>query len=114
MTLGTQSVSGAPIAQYHRKAQSVPVQDRPISTSFPSLEGPVNHPEAEYATQFCNAHFRLASRQIDLVLIFPRGSMRTMKRLREFVSVFVAYRKHHSTGYAARIAFDCAFLGRPF
>jgi len=39
VTLGTQSVSGAPIAQYHRKAQSVPVQDRPISTSFPSLEG---------------------------------------------------------------------------
>src|SRR5882757_5844666 len=74
VTLGTQSVSGTPIAQHHRKEQSVSVQNRPVSTSFPSLEGPVNHLEAEYAPQFRNVHFRLASRQIDLVLIFPRGA----------------------------------------
>ena len=37
-----------------------------------------------------------------------------MNRLREFVSVFIAYRKHHSTSYAARIAFDCVFRGHPF
>src|SRR5437660_3952788 len=77
VTPGTQSVTGTPIAQHQRKEQSVPVENRPISTSFRSLEGPVNHLEAEYAPQFRNAHFRLASRQIDLVLILPRGSMRT-------------------------------------
>src|SRR6266567_4109804 len=67
---GTQSVSGTPVAQQQRKTQLVAVHKRPIYTSLPSLERPVNHPEAEYAPQFRNAHFRVASRQIDLVLIF--------------------------------------------
>jgi len=75
VTLGTQSVSRAPIAQYHRKRKSVPVQDRPISTSFPSLAGPVNHPEGGRAPQIPYAHFPLASRQIDLVLIFPGAAL---------------------------------------
>src|SRR5260370_1258435 len=77
VTLGTQSVSGAPIAQHHRKTQPVAVQNRPICTSFPSLGRPVNHPEAEYAPQFRNIHFRIASCQIDLVLIFPRRALRS-------------------------------------
>src|SRR6266704_1893757 len=68
---GTQAVSRAPIAQHHRKTQPVAVQNHAIlTTSLPSLGRPVNHPEAEYAPQFRNAHFRVASRQIDLVLIF--------------------------------------------
>src|ERR1700732_1299208 len=46
VTLGTQSVAGTPIAQHHRKEQPVPVENRPITTSFPSLEGPVNLLEA--------------------------------------------------------------------
>src|SRR5882762_6213467 len=59
VTLGTQPVSGTPIAQHHWKTQPVPVQDRPIPTSFPSLGRPVNHPEAEYAPQFRSAHSRI-------------------------------------------------------
>src|SRR6266851_2761677 len=77
VTLGAQSVSRAPIAQHHRKTQPVAVQNRPICTSFPSLGRPVNHPEAEYAPQFRNTHFRIASCQIDLVLIFPRRALRS-------------------------------------
>src|SRR6266849_1253115 len=77
VTLGTQSVSRAPIAQHHRETQPVAVQNRPICTSFPSLGRPVNHPEAEYAPQFRNTHFRIASCQIDLVLIFPRRALRS-------------------------------------
>src|SRR5882762_451603 len=77
VTLGTQPVSGTPIAQHHWKTQPVPVQDRPIPSSFPSLGRPVNHPEAEYAPQFRSAHLRLASRQIDLVLIFLRRVLRS-------------------------------------
>src|SRR5260370_157984 len=49
VTLRSQSVSGAPIAEQHRETQPVAVQDRPMTTSFPPLGRPVNHPEAEYA-----------------------------------------------------------------
>src|SRR5260370_1353181 len=49
VTPRSQSVSGAPIAQKHRETQPVAVQDRPMTTSFPPLGRPVNHPEAEYA-----------------------------------------------------------------
>src|SRR5216684_4855469 len=56
VALGTQSVSGTPIAQHHRKAQPVAVQYCPILTSLPPLGRPVNHPEAEYAPQFRNTH----------------------------------------------------------
>src|ERR1700687_179104 len=77
VTLGTQPVSGTPIAQHHWKTQPVPVQDRPIPTSFHSLGRPVNHPEAEYAPQFRDTHSRLASRQIDLVFIFLRRALRS-------------------------------------
>src|SRR6267378_851523 len=72
MTQGTQSVSGPPIAKYKRETQPVAVRDRPICISFPPLGRPVNHPEAEYTTQFRNTDFRFAICQIDLVLIFPR------------------------------------------
>src|ERR1700687_1919894 len=77
VTLRPQPVSGTPIAQHHWKTQPVPVQDRPIPTSFPSLGRPVNHLEAEYAPQFRSADFRAASRQIDLVLIFLRRGLRS-------------------------------------
>src|SRR5438046_867980 len=77
MTHGTQPVSGAPIAQYHRETQSVAVQNRPITTSFPSLGRPVNHREAEYAPQFRNAHFAIAACQIDLVFIFRGHVLRS-------------------------------------
>src|SRR5437867_5847697 len=77
MTSGTQPVSGAPIAQYHRVTQSVAVQNRPITTSFPSLGRPVNHREAEYAPQFRNAHFAIAACQIDLVFIFRGHVLRS-------------------------------------
>src|SRR5713226_1430764 len=77
VTLWAQPVAGAPVAQHQREAQSVAVQNCPISTSFPSLGRPVNHPEAEYAPQFRNIHFRVAFRQIDLVLIFVQRRMRT-------------------------------------
>src|SRR5260370_10624585 len=49
VTLRSQSVSAAPIAAQHRETQPVAVQDRPMTTSFPPLGRPVNHPEAEYA-----------------------------------------------------------------
>src|SRR4029077_11562600 len=93
VALGTEYVSGAPIAQHYWKTQPVPVQDRPIPTSFPSLGRPVNHPEAEYAPQFRSAHSRLASRQIDVVLIFPRGSMRTclFRLVRSEKEKFISY-----------------------
>src|SRR6266704_116222 len=65
---GTQSVSGTPVAQQQREMQLVAVQNRPIYTSLPPLERPVNHPEAEYAPQFRNAHLRVAFRQMYLVL----------------------------------------------
>lgn len=39
---------------------------------------------------------------------------RSTYRLREFVSVWWAYRKHHSTAYAARIAYGIAFKNLPF
>src|SRR5437899_9128353 len=86
MTLRSQAVSRAPIAQQHRETQPVAVQDRPISTSFPSLGRPVNHPEAEYTPQFCDIHLRVALRQIDLVLIF---SMRALRRQPFYLSYSV-------------------------
>src|SRR6266849_1070417 len=76
VTLRTQSVSRAPIAQHPRKTQPVAVQNRSISSSFPSIARPVNHPEAEYTPQFGNTYFRVASRQIDLVLIFLLRALR--------------------------------------
>ena len=106
VALGAQPVSGTPIAQHHWKTQPVLVQDRPIPTSFPSLGRPVNHPEAEYAPQFRSAHFRVASRQIDVVLIFPRGRMRTClfrlvrsekEKFISFSSYFYSPRKRQRT-----------------
>lgn len=37
-----------------------------------------------------------------------------MKALRDFLAVFRLYRRHHSIGYAARIAYGCAFRKFPF
>lgn len=37
-----------------------------------------------------------------------------MSRLREFLSVYRAYRVVHSPFYAARIAYGCAFRQLPF
>lgn len=37
-----------------------------------------------------------------------------MTKIREFLSVYRLYAKHHNPIYAARIAFGCAFRGLPF
>lgn len=37
-----------------------------------------------------------------------------MKQLAEFWRIFKQYRACHSTRYAARIAYGCAFRGLPF
>jgi hypothetical protein len=37
-----------------------------------------------------------------------------MTKLREFVSLYRLYHKHHSASYAARRAYDMAFRGLPF
>ena len=37
-----------------------------------------------------------------------------MNELREFVSVFRLYRRHHSITYAARTAWNVAVRGLPF
>src|SRR6266567_315445 len=75
MSLRTHSVTGSPVAQNQWEAQPLAIQYRPITTSFPSLAGPVNHLEAEYAPQFGNTYFRVSASQIDFVLIFAwRGA----------------------------------------
>jgi hypothetical protein len=35
-------------------------------------------------------------------------------KLAKFLRVFAQYRRHHSTAYAARIAYGIAFRGLPF
>lgn len=37
-----------------------------------------------------------------------------MSTLREFISIYAAYRKHHGALYAARTAWRCAIRGVPF
>jgi hypothetical protein len=37
-----------------------------------------------------------------------------MRALREFFTVWRQYKRIHGWRYAARIAYGCAFLGRPF
>src|SRR5260370_20402206 len=69
MGVVTEGDAGTPVEKKKRKSQRVRVYSRSIYTSLPSLERPVNHPEAEYAPQCRNAHLRVAFRQIDLVLI---------------------------------------------
>src|SRR6266478_10097970 len=65
-----QFVAWAPIPQHQRTLQSVAVQHKPLLDSVPSLRGPVNHPEAEDATQFRHANVHLRSMEVNRALEF--------------------------------------------
>src|SRR6266436_2475908 len=65
-----QFVAWAPIPQHQRTLQSVAVQHKPLLDSVPSLRGPVNHPEAEDATQFRHANVHLRAMEVNRALEF--------------------------------------------
>ena len=37
-----------------------------------------------------------------------------MNQIKEFVQVYFLYKRHHTSAYAARIAYNIAFRGLPF
>src|SRR5712664_816002 len=65
-----QFVAWAPVPQYQRRLQCVAVQHKPLIDSVAPLRGPVNHPEAEDATQFRHANFDSLTAKVNRVLEF--------------------------------------------
>src|SRR5229473_4983035 len=60
-----QFVAWAPVPQYQRRLQCVAVQHESLLDSVAPLRGPVNHPEAEDATQFWHANVHLRAMEVN-------------------------------------------------
>src|SRR5689334_1014780 len=67
---GPQFVAWTPVPQHQRRTQSVAVQHKLPLDSVPSLRGPVNHPEAEHATQFRHVNVRFRTTEVNRALEF--------------------------------------------
>src|SRR4029077_12598882 len=65
-----QFVACAPVPQHQRGLQCVAVQHKLPLDSVPSLRGPVNHPEAEDATQFRHANVGSHTTEVNRALEF--------------------------------------------